>query len=71
MSALFSSPKMPAPAAPAAPPPSPTDPTVQAAAEALARQQAQAKGAQSTLLTSGQGATDPLTVSRKTLLGSP
>lgn len=67
MSALFSSPKMPAASA-AAPPPTPTDPSVVAAAQALAREQAQARGAQSTLLTSGQGTAAPQ-VQRKTLLG--
>ena len=69
MSGLFSSPKMPTPIATPTPP-SPTDPSVQQAASALAREQAQSQGAQSTLLTSGQGATDPLTTARKTLLGS-
>jgi hypothetical protein len=68
MSSLFSSPKMPAPTAVPATPTT-TDPSVVAAAAAMAREQAQAQGARSTLLTSGQGATDPLTVQRKTLLG--
>ena len=36
---------------------------------ALLRTEAQAQGARSTLLTSGQGAADPLTVAKKTLLG--
>ena len=70
MSHMFSSPSMPAPAPPPTPPPTPTDPAVQAAATALQREQAQAMGAQSTLLTSGQGATDPLTTAKKSLLGA-
>lgn len=69
MAALFSTPKMPA--APTAAPPAPTvtDPSVVAAQQEAAREQAQAAGRASTLLTSGQGASGQAPIVRKTLLG--
>jgi hypothetical protein len=69
MSHMFSAPKMPTPTPAATPPPTPTDPVVIQQANALAREQAQAMGASSTLLTGAGGAPNP-TVQRKTLLGS-
>ena len=55
-------------AAPAAP--TATTPSVQAAADTTAQDNAAAAGRASTLLTSGLGAADTLTTTKKTLLGA-
>ena len=72
---VISPPKKPSPApapAPADPPapPKATDTTVQAAANDVITTNAAASGRASTILTSGLGATDPLTTTKKTLLGA-
>lgn len=62
------SPSMP-PVQAAPPAPVITNPSVQAAAQATAAQSAAAMGRGSTILTSGQGDTNPITVAKKQLLG--
>ena len=72
MSSLFSSPK--SPPAPiimqAPPPPKITDPSITAAQAALAANVAQARGRQSTILTSGLGDTTKPSLDKKQLLGA-
>ena len=60
---------LPTPTAAAAAPTA-TTPSVQAAADTTVQDNAAAAGRASTLLTSGLGAIDPLTTTKKTLLGA-
>ncbi len=66
-----SAPSAPGPQSIGTPPavPSLQDPSVMAAADAQATAAANAKGRASTILTSGQGDTSPLTTQKKQLLG--